>query len=149
MLPANQHTSHVFGPPSYFSAMSDSGHTLSTSDELAVERTRLSHDRTLMANVRTSTALISFGFTIYKFFAEMEERGAMKLPHHPLGARNFSLLMMMIGVVFVVLASLQYVQQMKRMKARYGISIDRLPLSLAGVISFLGILGMLSVLLRQ
>jgi putative membrane protein len=125
------------------------GHPLSTSDELAVERTRLSHDRTLMANVRTSTALISFGFTIYKFFAEMEERGQLKVVNHPLGARNFSLLMMTIGVVFVVLASLAYVQQMKRMHARYGISIERLPLSLAGVISLLGVLGLLSVLLRQ
>jgi inner membrane protein YidH len=148
--PADQHTSPLFGPPSYFSAMTDTGgHPLSTSDELAVERTRLSHDRTLMANVRTSTALISFGFTIYKFFAEMEERGELKVVNHPLGARNFALVMMMIGVVFVVLASLAYVQQMKRMHARYGISIERLPLSLAGVISLLGVLGLLSVLLRQ
>ena len=130
--------------------MSDSGgHALSTSDELAVERTRLSHDRTLMANVRTSTALISFGFTIYKFFAEMQSRSEHQIPHHILGARNFAFLMIIIGVVFVVLASLQYVQQMKRLHARYGISLDPLPLSLAGVISLLGVLGMLSVLLRQ
>ncbi len=102
-----------------------------------------------MANVRTSTALISFGFTIYKFFAEMGARGAIALPHHLLGARNFAFLMMIIGVVFVVLASFAYLQQMKRMQARYGISIDRLPLSLAGVISLLGILGMLAVILNQ
>jgi putative membrane protein len=125
------------------------GHPLSTSDELAVERTRLSHDRTLMANVRTSTALISFGFTIYKFFTEMESRGSHEFPQHILGARNFAFLMMIIGVIYVLLSSLAYTQQMKRMQARYGVSIDRLPLSLAGVISVLGILGMLSVILRQ
>jgi putative membrane protein len=125
------------------------GYVLSTSDELAVERTRLSHDRTLMSNVRTSTALISFGFTIYKFFAEMQSRGGHELPHHILGARNFAFLMMIIGVIYVLLSSLAYTQQMKRMRARYGISIDRLPLALAGVISLLGVLGMLSVILHQ
>ena len=35
---------------------------------LALSRTILAHDRTLMAWVRTSTSMISFGFTIYKFF---------------------------------------------------------------------------------
>ena len=40
----------------------------SVSTKLAVDRTRLAHERTLMAWVRTATSLISFGFTIYKFF---------------------------------------------------------------------------------
>ena len=41
---------------------------LDNSTRLAVDRTRLAHERTLMAWVRTATSLISFGFTIYKFF---------------------------------------------------------------------------------
>ncbi len=41
------------------------------STELALDRTYLAHDRTLMAWVRTATSLISFGFTIYKFFQYM------------------------------------------------------------------------------
>jgi putative membrane protein len=36
--------------------------------KLAVERTRLAYERTLMAWVRTATSLISFGFTLFKFF---------------------------------------------------------------------------------
>jgi uncharacterized membrane protein YidH (DUF202 family) len=45
-------------------------HVASTnlSDDLSIKRTRLSYDRTLMAWIRTATSLISFGFTIYKFF---------------------------------------------------------------------------------
>ncbi len=35
---------------------------------LAVQRTRLAEERTLMAWIRTSTSLIAFGFTIFKFF---------------------------------------------------------------------------------
>ena len=45
----------------------------STSTKLAIERTRLAHERTLMAWVRTATSLISFGFTIYKFFEYLRE----------------------------------------------------------------------------
>jgi uncharacterized membrane protein YidH (DUF202 family) len=35
---------------------------------LAVERTRVAYDRTMLAWTRTATSLITFGFTIYKFF---------------------------------------------------------------------------------
>jgi putative membrane protein len=44
--------------------------------ELAVDRTWLAYERTLMAWVRTATSMISFGFSIYKFFQfEKEETG--------------------------------------------------------------------------
>jgi len=39
---------------------------VSESTLLAVDRTRLAHERTLMAWVRTATSMISFGFTIAK-----------------------------------------------------------------------------------
>jgi len=42
--------------------------------ELALDRTNLAHERTLMAWVRTAVSLISFGFTIYKFFQYMREQ---------------------------------------------------------------------------
>ena len=42
---------------------------LDTGTRLALDRTHLAHERTLMAWVRTATSLISFGFTIYKFFS--------------------------------------------------------------------------------
>ena len=41
---------------------------MATNEELALRRTFLAHERTLMAWIRTSVSLISFGFTIYKFF---------------------------------------------------------------------------------
>jgi putative membrane protein len=41
---------------------------LDINTQLSIERTMLAHERTLMAWVRTATSLISFGFTIYKFF---------------------------------------------------------------------------------
>jgi inner membrane protein YidH len=130
-------------------AETPAGGELSISDQLSVERTRLSHDRTLMSNVRTSTTLISFGFTIYKFFADLQERGEIAHPDRLLGSRHVGFLMVAIGVVYVIVASLSYQQQMSRMKERYGISLDRLPLALAVVISFLGGVGLLAIILRQ
>jgi putative membrane protein len=125
------------------------GTGLSTSDQLSVERTSLSHDRTLMSNVRTSTTLISFGFTIYKFFADLQQRGEIANPNRLLGTRHFGFLMVAIGVVCVVLSSLSHKQQMQSMQARYGVSVERLPLALAGVISLLGVLGLLAIIFRQ
>ena len=70
---------------------------LSRSTKLAVERTRLAHERTLMAWVRTATSLISFGFTIYKFFEYLRESqgpptGSAK------GPRQFAVVMIGIGI---------------------------------------------------
>jgi hypothetical protein len=47
---------------------------LDSSTALALERTRLAHERRLMAWVRTATSLISFGFTIYKAFEYLRQR---------------------------------------------------------------------------
>ena len=48
--------------------MSAAERTLDAGTRLAVNRTRLAYERTLMAWVRTAASMISFGFTIYKFF---------------------------------------------------------------------------------
>ncbi len=54
---------------------------IDTGTRLAVDRTRLAHERTLMAWVRTATSLISFGFTIYKFFEfEMSKQPLRAVP---------------------------------------------------------------------
>jgi inner membrane protein YidH len=45
---------------------------VSESTLLAVDRTRLAHERTLMAWVRTATSMISFGFTIAKLVPNRE-----------------------------------------------------------------------------
>jgi uncharacterized membrane protein YidH (DUF202 family) len=64
-----------------------------SSTELAVERTWLAHERTLMAWVRTATFMISFGFTIYKFFqfeqGSLSEGGADGLGRVTLHPRGF------------------------------------------------------------
>src|SRR4029434_7664695 len=119
--------------------------------QLAVERTRLAYERTLMAWVRTATSLISFGFTIYKFFQFLREEGAVTMPHadHFLGPRPFALLMILVGLGTLGLATLQHRQHMQMLRAQ-GASI---PYSLAMWLSLrvlvIGFLGLFVVLFRQ
>ena len=42
---------------------------LDISTKLSYDRTRLAYENTMMAWVRTATSLITFGFSIYKFFS--------------------------------------------------------------------------------
>ena len=114
---------------------------------LAIERTRLAHERTLMAWVRTATSLISFGFTIYKFFQFLREEPA-RAAEGMIGLRAFSMLMIGIGLTALLLATLQHRRDRLALQAEYG----QMPYSLAAVaaslIAVLGVLGFLSVLLR-
>src|SRR6185295_19674543 len=89
-----------------------------SSTQLAVDRTRLAHDRTLMAWVRTATSLISFGFTIYKFFQTVQEKGQTQ-PGRLFGPREFALIMIGIGLAALALATVQHRQEMRRMRAQY------------------------------
>ena len=76
---------------------------LPLSNRLALERTRLAYERTLMAWVRTATSLISFGFTIYKFFQYLRE-GRAGTFDGAFGPRPFALMMIAIGLVALLLA---------------------------------------------
>ena len=111
---------------------------------LALERTYLAHERTLMAWIRTATSLITFGFTIFKFFEYLHERGEAARSLQPFGARTFGLLMIGIGVLTLVIASLQHRIQMRQLCLHYSNAPFSLAFLLAGLIAGLGILGLIS-----
>jgi putative membrane protein len=119
------------------------------STSLALDRTWLAHERTLMAWVRTAVSLISFGFSIYKFFDSMREKGEGEAAGRLIGPREFALIMISIGLFSLVLATAQHLKFRK--KARE-ISLE-VPFSLAtltgGLIGLLGILALLAVIFRQ
>jgi putative membrane protein len=77
---------------------------LDSATELALTRTALAHERTLMAWIRTSASLISFGFTIYKFFQYFIQSGAAVPTPHLSSTRHYGMGMIIVGVVSLVLA---------------------------------------------
>jgi putative membrane protein len=113
---------------------------------LALDRTRLAHDRTLLAWVRTSTSLISFGFTIYKFFQYLHQSSRGAPPEQSLGPREFAMLMITIGLLALVLATVQHRRDMEALRAQYGKA--EVPYSgatlLAGLVGALGVLGLIA-----
>ena len=118
------------------------------SNQLAVDRTRLAHDRTLMAWVRTATSLISFGFTIYKFFQYLQEKDQAR-GDRIFGPREFALVMIGIGLTALVLATLQHRRDMVRIREMYSGVPYSLSTVLAGLLSILGIIAFVTVVFRQ
>ena len=112
--------------------MANQNITLDASTKLAAERTRLAYERTLMAWVRTGTSLITFGFTIYKFFEEFR-KGEPVARTGLIGAREFGIVMISIGLVAVLLATFQHVRTMHRLRAQF----TDVPYSLAALVAFL------------
>ena len=116
---------------------------------LAIDRTRLAHERTLMAWVRTATSLISFAFTIYKFFQYLQGSQPAAANHGVFGPRAFALAMIALGVGTLTLATIQHYRDLKVLERQYG----RLPRStamiVASAVAALGIVVLTLVFFRQ
>ena len=122
---------------------------LNTATRLAITRTCLAHERTLMAWVRTSASLISFGFTIYKFF-QFELKG-QPAPNAErlIGARGFALIMIATGLVALLLSTLEHRRSMRAMRAEFGHAPTSTAAIVAALISLLGILAFVAVVLHS
>ena len=122
---------------------------VSASTQLAIERTLLAHERTLMAWIRTAASLISFGFTIYKFFEGMQESGKIAASGHLLSSRNFALIMISIGLLSLLLATVQHRREVEKVKREYAIVSQSLASVISALILCMGVLGLLAVVFRQ
>ena len=119
---------------------------LNVNTRLAVDRTRLAYERTLMAWVRTSASLISFGFSVYKFFqfvrdGRHDQGGA-------LGPRGFALAMITIGILALLAATIEHRRSMSAFRAEFGNVPRSLAAVVAGAVAGLGVVGLIIVLLH-
>ena len=121
--------------------------TLDAATRLAVDRTRLSYERTLMAWVRTAISLITFGFSIYKFF--QLEGGDLRKGNRLFGASDFAMLMIIIGLLSLLMATFEHRRNLQALKAQYPGIPQSLARLFAGLISILGILALVAVILRR
>jgi putative membrane protein len=136
MMPANGTEHAVSSPPAL-----DLGTTL------AFERTRIAYERTMMAWVRTATSLITFGFSVYKFF--QLEMPAKSLGRILIGPREFGLALIAIGLVSLLLGTIEHGRDLGALRRKY----PAMPRSMTGVavcgIAVLGIFALLAVALRD
>jgi putative membrane protein len=127
---------------------SESSHLAHERTDLAVERTLLAHERTLMAWVRTATSLISFGFTIYKFFDYLAQN---KQTVHQgwFGPREFAMMLIGIGLIALVFAIIEHQHSRAAILALGGQVRRSLAQVMAILVAGLGVFGLLLAWLRQ
>jgi len=116
---------------------------------LAYDRTRLAYDRTMMAWVRTGTSLISFGFTIYKFFQLETQREALHLTRPFIGPSEFAEMMIVSGIAALFLGTLEHRQNLQQLRTE-GANVPRsMAMLVASLVSILGVIALLAVIFRQ
>ena len=116
-------------------------------------RTRLALERTMMAWVRTATALIGFGFTIVQFFERLNNIEGVDPATRPFAARYVGLVLIAAGIVALVVSAVQYRAAIRYLWHDYGAvaGIGKAPgstpvyaisigLTLIGVFAFLAVL---------
>ena len=97
----------------------------------------------MMAWIRTATSLISFGFTIYKFF-DLE----LKSNQSALSARAFAIIMISSGLVALTLAGIQHHASLRSLRAEYGHFPRSVSGPVAALIGLLGVLALIGVVVR-
>jgi len=71
-------------------------------------RTRLSVERTMMAWLRTATALIGFGFAIVQYFSHLQQMPGARPAYLPDASRYLGLALISCGVLALVVSIWQY-----------------------------------------
>lgn len=105
-------------------------------------RTIMAADRTLMAWIRTSLSMLSFGFTIYKFLETIASQGEAEHPNSP---QTVGLFLTALGVAAIVLGTISYwvtlrdLQRVETFRIGRPVLLMALVMSIAGVASFISI----------
>jgi putative membrane protein len=118
------------------------------STQMSLDRTWLAHERTLMAWVRTSASMISFGFTIYKFF-QFENGESARAARAWLTPRDFALIIISIGMSSLWIATLQHRREIRYISSGSETRRRSLAELVAAVISVFGILALLAASFRR
>jgi putative membrane protein len=121
---------------------------LKLNDMLAIDRTRLASERTLMAWIRTALSMITFGFTIYKFLQFFREQSKVPLPR-PHAPRNFALALIGIGTFVLIAAGIQHWKYVRKLGAVQPQKPWDLALTVACLLAILGLLMFGSIILRS
>jgi putative membrane protein len=101
----------------------------------------------MMSWTRTATSLITFGFSVYKFFQIEVPRNTTR--NQLIGPRGFSLILVNIGLLSLVFATFEYRRDIRALGEQYGGSPRSLAVVMAGLVSLLGILALVAMAFRQ
>lgn len=128
--------------------MDHTNHSLDRSTQLALQRSFLATERTLMAWIRTSIALIGFGFTVAKLFQSLARSNV--LVRGPAGrvwtAEGVGLLLISLGTFALVVAIFDHRREMEQLHTAGLPGRFSLTMTVASVLAILGVMAVLSLL---
>ena len=100
-----------------------------------------------MAWIRTSTSLIAFGFTIFKFFEYLATNERRREPI--VSPWVIGMIMILLGLAGLTLAWIQHRQGMKALRAEGGPMPYSIASIMAGFIAGLGAIALILVVFRR
>jgi putative membrane protein len=118
------------------------------SNDLAFERTVLAENRTLMAWIRTAISLISFGFTIYKFFEETLKT-TPTAAERIMTPRIAGMILIAFGLLSLIWGLAEYNAGFKKLKHSYPATEKSKTSLLSVLILLLGLVLFLAAMFRQ
>jgi putative membrane protein len=116
---------------------------------LALVRTAFSSERSLMAWVRTSASLFTFGFSITKFIAYLEaQRAGVQLSE---GLHQLGFALICLGILALLLAVAEHVRRFRTMTELGLPPMSRvsLPIAAAVVVLVIGIASLIDIMMDQ
>ena len=108
-------------------------------------RTIMAADRTLMAWIRTSLSMLSFGFTIYKFLEGVSAQSPISHPNSP---QQVGLFLAGMGVTAMVFGTINYWTTLRDLQRTEAFRIGRPVLLMALIMSLAGIALFVSIATR-
>jgi putative membrane protein len=113
---------------------------------LGAMRTMMAADRTLMAWIRTSLSMLSFGYTIYKVLQELQEAG--KILPHDTTPRTAGVFLSAAGTVALVMGVVEYSGTLHLLRKYYAFRLARPALIMATLMALTGVLLSVGILTR-
>jgi putative membrane protein len=108
------------------------------STEPEFSRTRAAYERTMMGWIRTAILLIIFEFSIYKFFQIEAPRDDQRA--YLIGPREFAVMLVSIGLLSLLLASVEYHQQIRTFRMESQTIDGRFAVFVAALMPLLGLI---------
>ena len=128
--------------------MGHSDHNLDRNTQLALQRSFLAAERTLMAWIRTSISMIGFGFTLAKLFQSLAASNVVI--RGPTGnvwtAEGVGMLLISLGTFALVVAVFDHHRELKQLRAVGLEARLSLTMAVASVLAILGVMALLSLL---
>ncbi len=123
----------------------DTGAHSGLPQDLGTLRTVMAADRTLMAWIRTSLSMLSFGFTIYKFLETAAQQGNLARPESP---QRVGLFLVAMGTASMVLGVISYWTTLKELRRTEEFRLGRPTLIVSFVMALAGAALFFSIVAR-